>query len=113
MTDVMLLNDGERPRRWSREDREAVLAAAFAPGAVVTEIARQFRVSTGQIYTWRRQLKPRAGFARVKIAEPEPADPHPGGVGPCVMLIELAGGRISVSASAPPSLVTAALRALR
>jgi hypothetical protein len=27
MTDVMLLNDAERPRRWSREDREAVLAA--------------------------------------------------------------------------------------
>jgi hypothetical protein len=30
-----------------------------------------------------------------------------------VMLIELAGGRISLSGSAPPSLVTAALRALR
>jgi len=111
MTDVMLLNDGERPRRWSQEDRETVLAAAFAPGAVVSEVARQFRVSTGQIYTWRRQLKPRAGFTRVKIAEP--ADTQPGGVGPCVMLIELAGGRISVSGSAPPSLVTAALRALR
>jgi len=111
MTDVMLLNDAERPRRWSREDREAVLAAAFAPGAVVSDVAREFRVSTGQIYTWRRQLKPRAGFTRVKIAEP--ADPHPGGVGPCVMLIELAGGRISVSGSAPPSLVAAALRALR
>lgn len=111
MTDVMLLNDAERPRRWSQADREAVLAAAFAPGAVVSEVAGQFRVPTGQIYTWRRQLKPRAGFTRVKIAEP--ADPHPGGVGPCVMLIELAGGRIRVSGSAPPSLVRAALRTLR
>jgi transposase len=51
MTDVMLLNDAERPRRWSGEDREDVLAAAYAPGAVVTEIARQFRVSTGQVYS--------------------------------------------------------------
>ncbi|MBU6320883.1 MAG: transposase [Alphaproteobacteria bacterium] len=111
MTDVMLLDDAQPPRRWSQADREAVLAAAFAPGAVVSDIARQFRVSTGQIYTWRRQLKPRAGFTRVKIAEP--ADTQPSGVGGCVMLIELAGGRISVSGSASPSLVTAALRALR
>ena len=51
MTDVMLVNDAERPRRWSRQERDAFLAAAFAPCALVSEVARQFRVSTGQIYT--------------------------------------------------------------
>ncbi|MBU6319232.1 MAG: transposase [Alphaproteobacteria bacterium] len=50
MTDVVLLNDAERPRRWSREKRHAVLAAAFAAGAVFSAVARQFKVSTGQIY---------------------------------------------------------------
>ena len=58
MADVMLLDKAQPPQRWSQADREAVLAAAFAPGAVVSDVARQFRVSTGQIYTWRRQLSP-------------------------------------------------------
>jgi transposase len=51
MTDVMLLDDAQPPRRWSQADRDAVLAAAFAPGAVVSDVARQFRISTGQIYS--------------------------------------------------------------
>ncbi|WP_418336555.1 transposase [Rhizobium gallicum] len=30
------------------------MAEAFAPGAVVSEVARRFEVSNGLIYTWRR-----------------------------------------------------------
>ena len=33
------------------QDRDRILAAAFAPGAVVTQVARQNDVSTGLIYT--------------------------------------------------------------
>ncbi|MDE3812316.1 transposase [Sinorhizobium meliloti] len=33
------------------EDRAQILAEAFAPGAVVSEVARRFEVSTGLIYT--------------------------------------------------------------
>ncbi|WP_371826513.1 transposase [Ensifer sp. PDNC004] len=35
--------------------RARLLAEAFAPGAVVSEVARRFEDSTGLIYTWRRQ----------------------------------------------------------
>ncbi|WP_432654038.1 transposase [Sinorhizobium fredii] len=58
-----MLTGPERRRRWSLEDRAQILAEAFAPGAVVSEVARRFEVSTGLIYTWRRQ-------ALVQQAEP-------------------------------------------
>nr|WP_274845341.1 transposase [Sinorhizobium meliloti] len=46
-----MLTGPERRRRWSLEDRAQILAEAFAPGAVVSEVARRFEVSTGLIYT--------------------------------------------------------------
>lgn len=36
----------ERRRRWSLEDRAQILAEAFAPGAVVCEVARRFDFAT-------------------------------------------------------------------
>ena len=51
MTDVMLLDKAQPPQRWSQADREAVLAAAFAPGAVVSDVARRIRVSRQARFT--------------------------------------------------------------
>jgi transposase len=48
---------GERRRRiWTVEEKQAVLAAAFAPGVGVRQAARRIGVTTGQIYTWRKEL---------------------------------------------------------
>jgi transposase len=47
------------------------LTAAFAPGAIVADTARQFEVSTSLIYKWREQaLAVRAGasFAPAVLA---------------------------------------------
>lgn len=49
MAQVTLLTTPERRRRWSPVDWETILAAAFAPGSVVADVARQFEVSTGLI----------------------------------------------------------------
>ncbi|WP_442892360.1 transposase [Ensifer sp. MJa1] len=66
MGHAVLLTGPERRRRWSLEDRAQILAEAFAPSAVVCEVARRFDVATGLIYTWRRQaLAPEAGPAFV------------------------------------------------
>lgn len=46
MTQVTLLTSPERRGRWSPAERETILAAAFAPGSVVADVARQFEVST-------------------------------------------------------------------
>jgi transposase len=55
MVQAVLLAGPERRRRWSADERAEILTAAFAPGANVSEVARRYDVSTGLIYTWRRQ----------------------------------------------------------
>ena len=44
----------ERRRRWSAEQKRAIVTESLAPGAVVTEIARRAEICPGQIYRWRR-----------------------------------------------------------
>jgi transposase len=58
----------ERRRRWSAEQKRAIVAESLAPGAVVTEIARRADICPGQIYRWRREIRVSSGFAQVLIA---------------------------------------------
>lgn len=44
----------ERRRRFTEDQNLAILAAAFAPGASVAEVARQADVCSSVIYRWRR-----------------------------------------------------------
>ncbi len=61
-------------RRFSVEQKQAIVAEAFSGRRSVREVARRLEMSTGLIYTWRRQM--RAGqlappsFAEVELAEP-------------------------------------------
>ena len=114
MTHMTLLTGPERRRRWSTSDRERILAASFAPGAVVTDVARQFDVSTSLIYKWRRgclETPPPAFAPAVVMDAPQPTASR--SQAPAI-LIELPGGaRRSVAATAPASLVAATLKALR
>src|SRR5215472_6857271 len=68
MANFELLSGPERRRRWSQDQKRALVAAAFSPGAIVTEVARRADVRPGQIYRWRRELRPGgAGFAAVMV----------------------------------------------
>jgi transposase len=111
MTQITLLTGPERRRRWSAEERSMILAAAFAPGAVVAEIARQFDVSTSLVYKWRREGMESNSFAPVVLTGP-PLQ-QAGETPPFAILVELGEVRVSIGASAPASLITATLRALR
>ena len=71
----------ERRRRWSADQKRAIVAESFAPGAVVSEVARRADVSPGQIYRWRQELRAAAGFAQVLIAPAE--NPEPKSAPPC------------------------------
>lgn len=51
---VTVISGPERRRQWSDGEREAILVAAFAPGAVVAKVALQFDVSTSLIYSKRQ-----------------------------------------------------------
>jgi transposase len=112
MPQMTLLTGPERRRRWNEEDRCRILAAAFSPGAVVADVARRYEVATSLIYKWRRAYLTLPGFAPAVVVD-APALPAPEPQGASI-LVELPDGtRVSLSAAAPASLVTAALRALR
>ena len=56
MTHVTLMSGPERRRRWSAAEQREILMAAFSPGAVVADVARQYEVATSLIYKWRREV---------------------------------------------------------
>jgi transposase len=115
LAQITLLTGPERRRRWSDEERERILAAAFAPGAIVANISRQFEVSTSLIYKWQEQalsVRSSAAFAPAVLeAEPPAAAAAPDTTS---ILVEFVNGiRLKIGSHASPELVTAALRALR
>ena len=46
----------ERRRSWHPQQKMAIVQASCAPGAGPTEVARRYDISTGLLYTWRKQL---------------------------------------------------------
>jgi transposase len=46
----------ERRRRWTPADKLRIVEEAFAPGAVAKRVAERHEISTGLLFTWRRQL---------------------------------------------------------
>jgi transposase len=89
---VEIITRGERRRSWTLEQKREIVAESLGPELSPTEVARKHAISTGQLYTWRRELlnMPRAvterampRFAEVELAPaspgpsaPTPADEH-------------------------------------
>ena len=70
-----------RRRDWSPEERLRIVRETLEPGTVVQTVADRHGVSTGQLYTWRKQMlaTAMAGFAPVTVVQepPPPALPAP------------------------------------
>jgi transposase len=117
MSQITVLTGPERHRRWREDERRQILAAAFAPGASVADVARQYDVATSLIYKWRQQALPASGngasFTPAVVVD-EPAC-LPGKMAPesetpiCVESSD--GTRVRIGGTASASLVTATLRA--
>jgi len=113
MGQITVFSGPERRRRWSEEERVQILTEAFSPGACVAEVARRHDVSTGLIYTWRSKVLQSIAepdFAEAVVVAGDGAEPS---ITPPAIVVELARGRVSIFASAPPALTAAALKALR
>ena len=138
MAQVHVFSGPERRRRFSIAEKQAIVAAAFAPGAVVSEVARQADVCSNLIYRWRRELGTAGGFAEVVVARiGDDRDGHPldHGCGALCYVpastavdetrtvgtsttpsieVEVSGGsRVRIPASIPPDLASAVIAALR
>jgi transposase len=111
MAQIQVITGVERRRRWSEEQKRQIVEAAFAPGANVSEVARQADLHNGIIYKWRRELQPvAAGFAKVAVIED-----GIGSVERCGATIEVAlgnGAHIRIPSMVPTELAAAVVKAL-
>ena len=112
MSQVQVITGQERRRRWNDERKRALVAEAFAPGAVVLDVARRADVSASLLYRWRREFGTASkGFAEVIVAPLAPASPGAVEVG----VIEIEFGdrsRVRIPATVSAELASAIVRAL-
>jgi transposase len=101
----------ERRRRWSEDQKRAIVAEAFAPGVSVCEVARRADVVPGQIYRWRQELGAAAlGFAEVMVS---PAPREGSAAGATAVEIEFGRDiRVRIPATTPKELASAIIKAL-
>ena len=116
---------GQARRRWSDEDKRRLVAETLVPGETVHAVAQRHGVNTSQLFTWRKRFRgdlglpapAAAAFAAVELVAARPPTetreaevrPH----APGVIEIDLPRrGRLRISGSIDPAVVTAALRAL-
>ena len=78
---VEILVRADRRRSWTREQKREIVAESLGPELTPAEVARKHGISTGQLYTWRRQMvslrgavstKPMPRFAAVELSAPPP-----------------------------------------
>jgi len=68
-----------RRRTWSTEERLRIVRETLEPGVIVQVVADRHGVSTGQLYTWRKQMlaTAMAGFAPVEMVPDLPQQALP------------------------------------
>lgn len=116
-TQVEVITSVERRRRWSRADKERLVAAAIEPGAVASEVARAAGVATSQLFRWRRQfcgpVPSTSTFSPVSVVpEPEPSV-SAAPTSSSALEVEFAtGGRMRITGSVDGAMVSALIKAL-
>lgn len=75
MPRVEVITSVERRRRWSREEKERLVASSFEPGVSVSEVARSAGIHVSQLFRWRKDLCDRvdAGSSQLVPVEIVPA----------------------------------------
>ncbi len=67
--DVEIVARVERRRKWTPEEKAALLAEVEAEGGRVTVVARRHRISASLLYNWRSAWKAAAAAARTPTLE--------------------------------------------
>jgi transposase len=113
---VEVLTGTPRRRRWSDEEKAAIVAESQAPGAQASEIALRYGLHRNQLYGWRREFGSSVahtmaeGGARELDFVPVAAD---GGSGAAAIEIEIGGAIVRVGAGVELGLLGKVLRLLK
>src|SRR5437660_7588109 len=113
---VEVITSVQRRRRWSRAEKEQIVAATMQPDAVASEVARAAGIHTSQLFRWRQELclpaSPPAFSPVAVLPEPglasSPRSPETAGV----IEIEFAGGgRMRITGAVAAATVSALMKA--
>lgn len=64
MAPIEVITSVQRRRRWSAEEKRAILEEAEQLGSSVSSVARKYGVNPNQLFTWRRLMRD-GGFVAV------------------------------------------------
>ena len=124
----------ERRRKWSAQEKAAIVAESLVEGAVVSEVARRHGLSPQQVFGWRSRLRDAVkgsapsseatpAFVPAIVEDEQPSLAAPalpaavamgaGGVDPAPIEIALGGVVVRVRGEADPRALTTVLKALR
>jgi transposase len=141
LADVEIMARVERRRKWTAQEKAALLAEVEAEGGKVTIVARRHRISESVLYNWRAAWKAAAAVMRAPVAapfiplgvfggsnhqdaamlaQPEPEQPEPprpmrvgdNGVG-AIEIVLPNGARVSVDAFVNERALSRVLRAMK
>lgn len=111
----------ERRRRWSDEQKIAIVVEAASGDSSVSDVARRHGITRQQIYQWRSDIRKGrlidgmgGPFLAVEFVPPDAKEEHPatGAVSDALIDVTLRKGRVlRVPASIAPSVLTALIRA--
>ena len=113
---VEVLTGTPRRRRWSDEEKAAIVAESQAPGAQASEIALRYGLHRNQLYGWRRDFGSAVANATVEAGAQGPdfvpvvAD---GGSGAAAIEIEIGSAIVRVRAGVELGLLGKVLRLLK
>jgi transposase len=116
---VEIRNGVGRRRRWSEADKGRIVAESFAPGAVVSEVARRHEISPQHLFGWRKAARngrlalpadEAAMFVPVVMAARKPAAAAPSAPS---ITIEMAGFVVRAECGVDVGWLADALRAVK
>ncbi len=117
---------GQARRRWSEDEKRALVAETFVGGQTVNGVARRHNISRSMLFGWRKQYcetlgsaapaSASIGFTAVAIAQSDASEPVMPPTTPAIVpLIELEFGRgvrLRISGAIDPDLAVAVMKAV-
>ena len=115
---------GRRRRRWSKAEKERIVAAAMEPGVVASAVAREAGIQASQLFRWRQHLHDTPQYASLTLEVPPdpaptlevPPDPAPLTTAPMppgvIEVVFATGARLRISGPVDTPIVSAVMQAL-
>jgi transposase len=109
-TQVEVITSVQRRRRWSRGEKERIVAAAMEPGAVASEVARAAGIHASQLFRWRQEVCKAAPAA--PVFSPVAIAPGPAAMQAAIEIEFANGTRLRLTGPTDGAMVRALVGAL-